>query len=257
MKEEQLRELLEGVRTGGISPDQAVDRLKNLPYESIGYATIDHHRSLRRGQPETIYCEGKTVEQVRGIVEHMLAEDVNILATRAAPEVYEAVREIEPAAWYAEQARIVVINRRPVEPSGGVILVISAGTSDIPVAEEAAITAEVMGNTVQRVYDVGVAGIHRLLAHRAAMDKASVIVVVAGMEGALPSVVAGLSSCPVVAVPTSVGYGASFGGLAAMLAMINSCASGVAVVNIDNGYGAGYFAALANQVAETGDDSDR
>ena len=246
MREEQLRELLDGVGAGRLSTDDAVQRLKNLPFEDIGYANIDHHRGLRRGQPETIYCEGKTVEQVRGIVERMLAEDVNILATRASAEVHEAILEVEPQARYHADARIVVVNRQPTEPSGGEILVISAGTSDLPVAEEAAVTAEVMGNRVKRVLDVGVAGIHRLLAHRPLIEAASVVVVVAGMEGALPSVVAGLASCPVVAVPTSVGYGASFGGLAAMLTMINSCASGIAVVNIDNGYGAGYFAALVN-----------
>lgn len=246
MREEQLRTLLQGVRAGSITCDEAIGKLRNLPFESIGYATIDHHRALRRGQPETVYCAGKTVEQVKGIVQRMLTQDVNILATRAGVEIYQAIREVEPNARYHEDARIVVINRSPQLPREGTILVITAGTSDLPVAEEAAVTAEVMGNRVERLFDVGVAGIHRLLAHRDLIEHASVSVVVAGMEGALPSVVAGLSPAPVVAVPTSVGYGASFGGLAAMLTMINSCASGIAVVNIDNGYGAGYFAALVN-----------
>ncbi|MCP4694478.1 MAG: nickel pincer cofactor biosynthesis protein LarB, partial [Desulfobacterales bacterium] len=200
--------------------------------------------------PETIFSAGKTVEQIRGIAERMLEKEVNIMATRAVKGVYLALRELDDRAEYHEAARIVVIRKKEIPKTQAKILVVSAGTSDMPVSEEAAVTAEVLGNTVERLYDVGVAGIHRLFGNKERIDQASVLVVVAGMDGALPSVVAGITDKPVIAVPTSVGYGASFGGLAALLTMLNSCASGVTVVNIDNGYGAGYSASVINRIAE-------
>ena len=233
-----------------IGIDDALMKLKNLPFENLGFAMIDHHRGLRTGQPETIFCEGKSTDQIKEIISKMLERDVNILATHANKDVYYGLLKLSRNVEYYETARIVVINKKEVKKTKSKILIITAGTSDIPVSEEAAVTAEVMGNVVERLYDVGVAGIHRLLSYREKLDKARVIVTVAGMEGALPGVVAGLTNKPVIAVPTSVGYGASFGGLAAMLTMINSCAGGVAVVNIDNGYGAGYFASLINHITE-------
>ncbi len=238
------------VKAGGVGIDEAVGQLKDLPYEDLGFARIDHHRSLRKGYPETIFSSGKTTEQVKAIALRMLEKNVNIMATRAGKEVYLALQDLGDKVEYHQQARIVVVNRQPVKKTQSKILVMSAGTSDIPVSEEAAVTAEVMGNTVERLYDVGVAGIHRLLANKPKIDEAGVLVVVAGMDGALPSVVAGLTEKPVIAVPTSVGYGASFGGLSALLTMLNSCASGVTVVNIDNGYGAGYSASTINRIAE-------
>lgn len=249
-----LKGLLEQVHAGRMEPDAAMHALKNLPFEDLGYARIDHHRCIRNGVPEVIYCEGKTLEQIKGIAERIACHHDNILATRAVREVYEAIQEITDDCIYHEMARIVVIKPREVEQKGH-IAVVSAGTSDIPVAEEAAITAEILGNKVTRIYDVGVAGIHRLLAVTKELFTANVAVVVAGMEGALASVVGGLVSCPVIGVPTSVGYGASFGGVAALLSMLNSCASGVSVVNIDNGFGAGYQACLINRVALSKDDS--
>jgi NCAIR mutase (PurE)-related protein len=248
MDSQSLKNLLIQVRNGQTDLDVALERLKRLPFEDLGYAKIDHHRSLRSGAPEVIYCEGKTVEQIQGIVQQMAPHHSNILATRADAAVFDAIREILPDSTYHPMARIVVVQPRPTAPVGN-IAVICAGTSDLPVAEEAAITAEVLGNRVDRFYDVGVAGIHRLLDVCDDLFKASVCVVVAGMEGALASVVGGLVSSPVIAVPTSIGYGASFGGLAALLCMLNSCASGVSVVNIDNGFGAGYQASLINQMA--------
>jgi len=248
--EQDIRTLLARVREGRIEIDQAVERLKDLPFESLGYATVDHHRSLRRGYPETIYCEGKTIDQIKGISSRLLEHSVNILATRAGEKVYKALKEITNQVEYYDIARIAVIKPIPVQKTHSKILLITAGTADIPVSEEAAVTAEVMGNTIERLYDVGVAGIHRLLSHKDKLNKASVLIVIAGMDGALPSVVGGLTNKPVIAVPTSVGYGASFGGLAALLAMLNSCASGVSVVNIDNGYGAAYCASLINRLAE-------
>ena len=250
MNEEALRNLMRQVRNGEIAPESAVDILRDLPFEDIGYAKVDHHRSIRQGHPETIFCQGKTNGQIVGIVEKMLERDVNILATRATKEVFEAIKTVTDRAEYHELARIVVLNRIPVTKTDGQILVVTAGTADLPVAEEAVVTAETMGNSVARLYDVGVAGIHRLLAHRSTLAEARVLIVVAGMEGALPSVVAGMTSVPVIAVPTSVGYGANLGGIAALLAMLNSCANGILVVNIDNGFGAAYSASLINLLGE-------
>ncbi len=247
MNNEKLKELLEEVKNGGMSVDEAVAELKILPFEDIGFAKIDHHRRIRNGFPEVIYSQGKTIDQIKMIVGRLIEKENNIMATRAGREVYEAIREICSDAEYHEAARIVVVKRRETSLSEGVIAVVTAGTSDIPVAEEAAVTAEVMGNKVDRIYDVGVAGIHRLFASADALMRANVLVVVAGMEGALASVVGGLVDKPVIAVPTSVGYGANFGGLAPLLTMLNSCASGVGVVNIDNGFGGGYLASLINK----------
>jgi hypothetical protein len=251
MDRQKLKLLLKQVRDGQTDLDSAVDRLKTLPFEDLGYAKIDHHRCVRNGVPEVIYCEGKTIPQIKGIVERISQHHVNILATRANQDIFDGIQEIVPDSEYHGMARIVVVKPRPVEKQGNVA-VVCAGTSDLPVAEEAAVTAEVLGNRANRFYDVGVAGIHRLLGVCDELFKASVAIVVAGMEGALASVVGGLVSCPVIAVPTSVGYGASFGGLAALLCMLNSCASGVSVVNIDNGFGAGYQASLINKVAVKG-----
>ena len=246
MDHNHLRNLLEMIQSGRIEIDAAMQRLRKLPFEDLGYARIDNHRCVRTGVGEVIFCQGKTIEQIKGIVERLSQNHANILATRAGREVYEAVCEVTGACEYFEAARIVVIRPEPVEKIGNIV-VVSAGTADIPVAEEAAVTAEVMGNTVKRIFDVGVAGIHRLLDVCSELFEANVAVVVAGMEGALASVVGGLVSCPVIGVPTSVGYGASFGGVAALLSMLNSCSSGVSVVNIDNGFGAGYQAGLINK----------
>jgi hypothetical protein len=248
MDTQHLRMLLEQVREGRMDPDAALDALKKLPFENLGYARIDHHRCVRTGVPEVIYCEGKTVAQIQGIVQTLAPHNRNILATRATAEVYQGIQSVIQDAEYHAMARIVVIKPRPVEKVGNVV-VVTAGTSDIPVAEEAAVTAETLGNHVNRIYDAGVAGIHRILYAREELFKANAAVVAAGMEGALASVVGGLVSCPVIGVPTSIGYGASFGGLAALLCMLNSCASGVSVVNIDNGFGAGYQAGLINKLA--------
>jgi NCAIR mutase (PurE)-related protein len=251
MDQNRLKNLLGDLQAGRVDLPTAVAQLEKLPFEDIGYAKIDHHRCCRTGVSEVIYCEGKTLAQIQGIVTRLAAGHDNILATRAAPEVFEAVREVAPDCGYHETARIVVVKPRPLSPIGN-IAVLCAGTSDIPVAEEAAVTAEVLGSRVARIYDVGVAGIHRLLDKREQLGRANVAVVVAGMEGALTSVVGGLVPYPVIGVPTSIGYGASFGGLAALLAMLNSCAAGVSVVNIDNGFGAGYQAALINRLAVCG-----
>jgi len=248
MDSKSLKNLLEAVKTGRTDLDTAVEALKKLPFDDLGYAKIDNHRCLRTGVPEVIYCEGKTVSQIEGIVGRISQYHTNILATRAGQEVYETIRNMEIPCRYHESARIVVIRPEPVEVVGN-IAVVTGGTSDIPVAEEAAVTAEVLGNRVKRIYDVGVAGIHRVLDSQDDLRKANVAVVIAGMEGALTSVVGGLVPCPVIGVPTSVGYGASFGGVAALLCMLNSCASGVSVVNIDNGFGAGYQASLINKLA--------
>ena len=223
-------------------------KLKDLSYSDLGFAKIDNHRELRVGYPEVIYCEGKTVKQIKGIVSLMLTKDVNILGTRATKLMYEGVKEICGDAVYNELARTIVIKRKEVEPLSTYIALVTGGTSDIPVAEEAAVTAEIFGNRVERVYDVGVAGIHRLFDNLDVIRRAKVIITVAGMEGALTSVVGGLVDKPVIAVPTSVGYGASFKGLAALLSMLNSCSSGVSVVNIDNGFGAGYLASIINKL---------
>jgi len=253
LNEKEIKLLLRQVKEGSTGVEDAVKKLKNLPFEALGYATVDHHRALRRGQPETIFCEGKTLDQIKGIAAKMMKSNTNVLATRASHEVYEALKEVSVQVEYHEQARIVVINRRPISATRSIILVVTAGTADIPVAEEAVVTATVMGNTVERLYDVGIAGIHRLLAYREKLDQAGVLIVAAGMDGALPGVVAGLTGKPVIAVPTSVGYGVSFGGLSALLTMLNSCAGGVSVVNIDNGYGAAYCASLINRLAERRD----
>lgn len=231
--------------------DRAMNRLRLLPFEDLGFAKVDHHRTIRRGFPEVIFSQGKTADQVVAIIKRMVKRNSNVLATRATPAIFAAVRKAVPTARYHEAARLIEVvspsSRRPRRTSGAPVLVVTAGTADIPVAEEAAVTAEWMGSKVERLYDVGVAGIHRLLGHQDLIRRAGVIVVVAGMEGALASVVGGLVDKPVIAVPTSVGYGASFEGLAALLGMLNSCASGVVVVNIDNGFGAGYFAGLINR----------
>jgi NCAIR mutase (PurE)-related protein len=247
MDSEALRKLFAEVKKKRISPDEAVERLRHMPFEDLGFAKVDHHRALRQGMPEVIFAQGKTPSQVAGIFTRLAIHGSNILATRATEEQYAAVSNALPKAEYRPFARAIVLKRDRKNHGKGVIVVVSAGTSDIPVAEEAVITAELMGNNVQHIYDVGVAGIHRLLAHRAALAKARVIIVCAGMEGALPSVVGGLVGVPVIAVPTSVGYGAAFKGLAALLGMMNSCASNVSVVNIDNGFGAGYVASLINR----------
>jgi NCAIR mutase (PurE)-related protein len=258
MDRQQLKQLLEQVRNGQTDLDAALERLKTLPFEDLGYAKVDHHRCVRNGVPEVIYCEGKTISQIKGIVERLSQHHVNILATRANPGVFAGIQEVVSDSEYHDMARIAVVKPRRVEKRGNVA-VVCAGTSDLPVAEEAAVTAEVLGNRTNRLYDVGVAGIHRLLGVCDELFEASVAIVVAGMEGALASVVGGLVSCPVIAVPTSVGYGASFGGLAALLCMLNSCASGVSVVNIDNGFGAGYQANLINKLAlgSTAGDAER
>lgn len=247
---DSLRKLLEDVKSGACDIDDALLELKKLPFEDLGFAKIDNHRALRVGYPEVIYCEGKAIEHIKKIVSKMLEGDSNILATRASGEVYAAIKSIYPDAVYYEQPRICFIKRKEIKKTKGIILVISAGTSDIPVAEEAAVTADVLGNTVERLYDVGVAGLHRLLSNTDKLMEARVLITVAGMEGALASVVGGLVDKPVIAVPTSIGYGANFKGLSALLTMLNSCSSGIGVVNIDNGFGAGYLASMINKLGE-------
>jgi NCAIR mutase (PurE)-related protein len=244
-----IRELLLDVRNGLLDVDSALERLKVLPYEDLGYARIDHHRSLRKGFPEVVFCQGKTTEQSVEIIKRLSEKNSRVLATRASREVYERVLEFLPDARYNELARTISVVKDRIDPIGH-ILVISAGTADLPVAEEAIETASIMGNRVERLYDVGVAGIHRLLGSIDRINEAKVLIVVAGMEGALPSVVAGLVDKPVIAVPTSTGYGASFKGLSALLTMLNSCVPGIAVVNIDNGFGAGYLASIINHIGE-------
>ena len=248
MNEATLKDLLTNLSQGKISVDDTVQRLKNLPFEDIGFAHIDHHRSLRRGLSEVIFGEGKEVADIIGIMEKMIHQEENIMVTRLSPEKAEKIEEKFPKSVYHKRARVLTLDRDPMKVSGkGTILVICAGTSDIPVAEEAVVTARFMGNEVETIYDIGVSGLHRLLSHKERIMKASVIVVVAGMEGALPSVIGGLVDRPVIAVPTSVGYGASFEGITALLGMLNSCAAGVTVVNIDNGFGAGYAASVINR----------
>jgi NCAIR mutase (PurE)-related protein len=248
MDPKKLEALLRAVEQGRLSVREGMDKLKTLPFEDIGEAMIDHHRPLRKGFPEVIFGEGKDAEQVITIMERMAEAQENILVTRIEEKKAKAVLQRFPQATYHRRARAITVRIGEGEERGkGIILVISAGTSDIPVAEEAAVTARIMGNEVETLYDVGVSGIHRLLNYREKLLEANVLIVVAGMEGALPSVVGGLVARPVIAVPTSVGYGTSFGGLAPLLAMLNSCASNVAVVNIDNGFGAGYVACLINR----------
>jgi pyridinium-3,5-biscarboxylic acid mononucleotide synthase len=245
---ESIRKLFEQVRAGKITPDEAVERLRHLPFEDLGFAKVDHHRTLRAGMPEVIFGEGKTPAQVASIFKRLAQHGTNVLATRTTRQQFRAVKKAVREARFEEAARATVLRRDRRRYGKGLITVISAGTSDIPVAEEAVVTAELMGNEVERLYDVGVAGIHRLLAHRASIGRSRVVVVCAGMEGALPSVVGGLVGVPVIAVPTSIGYGASFQGIAALLGMMNSCASNVTVVNIDNGFGAGYVASIINRL---------
>ncbi|MDD4570202.1 MAG: nickel pincer cofactor biosynthesis protein LarB [Tepidanaerobacteraceae bacterium] len=245
---EKLRGLLEKLQAGNVTVDEVLEELKNLPYKDLGFARIDNHRSLRRGVPEVIYCQGKTTKQVVEITRHMLKNGSNVMGTRADLKTFHEVQLIAPDAKYHEAARIFAIERNKAPQNQGTIAVVTAGTSDIPVAEEAAVTAEVFGNSVERLFDVGVAGIHRLFMNMKVIQSARVIIVVAGMEGALASVVGGLVDKPVVAVPTSIGYGANFHGLSALLAMLNSCAGGVSVVNIDNGFGAGYVAHQINRM---------
>ena len=242
-----LRKLLQEVRQKRISPDEAVDRLRHLPFEELGFAKVDHHRVLRTGMPEVIFGEGKSPAHLTRIFQRLARQGGNVLATRANAAQFAAVHKKLKRTQYRSLARAIVLQRDTTTYGKGRIVVVSAGTSDIPVAEEAVVTAELMGNEVQHVYDVGVAGIHRLLSHREILAGARVVIVCAGMEGALPSVVGGLIGVPVIAVPTSVGYGASFHGIAALLGMMNSCASNVTVVNIDNGFGAGYVASLINR----------
>ena len=251
MELKKLTAILQGVKSGKITTEQALKSLKTLPFEDIGFATLDHHRSLRQGFPEVIWGEGKTAQQIIAIIRKMEEKGHNILATRVDKKKAALIKRAIPKVAYYPHSRIVVRLQHKVRDAGrGTILVVSAGTSDLPVAEEALVTAETMGNRVDHLYDVGVAGIHRLVSQKEKLLKAGVLIVVAGMEGALPSVVAGLVSKPVIAVPTSTGYGTSFGGVTALLGMLNSCASGVAVVNIDNGFGAGYIASLINQKDE-------
>ncbi len=245
MSPEQLERLLRQVRQGRVTIEQALQRLRSLPFENLGFASPDHHRSLRQGFPEVVLCEGKTLAQILALTRSLVKHGGPFLATRAEPSTGRAIRRLVPRARYYPDARVVAVPPRPWTKRGHV-LVITAGTVDIPVAEEARITAEVMGSRVDRLYDVGVAGLHRLLDRKERLFDAKVIVVVAGMDGVLPSVVGGLVSCPVIAVPTSRGYGASFGGLSALLTMLNSCAAGVGVMNIDNGFGAGCLAHRIN-----------
>ncbi len=249
MDSKTVAAILTDFRDGRLSTEEALEKFKDLPYEDLDFVKIDHHRMLRQGFPEVVFAQGKTPAQVAAIVERLARVNGNVIASRATPEMFEATRALVPAACYHELARMIVVRQEDVAvDEERVILVMTAGTSDIPVAEEAALTAEIMGNKVTRVFDVGVAGIHRLLAQRQIIEQANVIIVVAGMEGALASVVGGMVAKPVIAVPTSVGYGANFGGIAALLAMLNSCAAGVAVVNIDNGFGAGRLASIINKM---------
>lgn len=244
-----IEKILKGVSEGALDVGQALERLKHLPFEDLGCATVDHHRALRQGFPEVIFGQGKSVAQMQTIITALIEKGGNVLATRVNGAKGKKLREFFPAAVYHPDARALTIEQHPVEPRGkGKVVVVCAGTSDIPVAAEAVLTARLMGNEVEKLYDVGVAGLHRLLAKRSLLSGAAVIIVVAGMEGALPSVVGGLVDKPVIAVPTSVGYGAAFNGVAALLGMLNSCAAGVTVVNIDNGFGAAYAASLINRV---------
>ena len=248
MNPEDLKKLLRGVRRGRVSVEEALEELKTLPFKDLGHTKVDNHRPLRTGYPEVIFCQGKTAQQVAAIVSSMRERRGNILATRASEEVYEAVLAVDPRAEFNSLGRTIVIRQAKVRSPKTFIAIVTAGTSDIPVAEEAAVTADIFGNRVERIYDVGVAGIHRLGGSLGKIRGARVVVAIAGMEGALPSVIGGLVDKPVIAVPTSVGYGASFSGLAALLGMLTSCAAGVSVVNIDNGFGAGILASMINRL---------
>lgn len=247
MEQDALRGLLEAVAAGDTCVDDALGSLRTLPFESLDFATLDHHRALRWGFPEVIFCQGKTAEQVAVIGARLAERSPQILGTRATPEQFKAASHLIPELQYHEQARCIWLDRNPERARHDGVVLVAAGTTDLPVLEEAYLTLDLMGHTGQKIVDVGVAGLHRLLPHVPKLQDANVVIVAAGMEGALASVVGGLTNAPVVAVPTSVGYGASFGGVAALLSMLNSCASGVSTVNIDNGYGAGHMAALINQ----------
>lgn len=248
MNKEEIKELLESVKDNKLNVDEALEKLEDLPFKDLGFAKIDNHREIRVGYPEVIYCEGKTVEQVRDIVKFMLTKSNNILGTRANEEMYNAVKEICKEAKYNKLGRTITIRKNEQPLTENYIAIVAAGTSDLPVVEEAFETASILGNRVEKITDVGVAGIHRLFSKLDVIRGAKVVIVIAGMEGALASVVGGLVDKPVIAVPTSVGYGANFGGIAALLSMLNSCASGVSVVNIDNGFGAAYNASIINKL---------
>ena len=248
MDEQQLKKILTDIKNGSLEVDRAVEKLKDLPFKDLGYAVIDNHRKIRVGYPEVIYCERKTNEQIRGIIKFMLSKGTNILATRASPDMYGDVKDLSPHLKYNKIGRVITAKLNDIKETSTYIGIISAGTSDLPVVEEARETALLLGNQVKVITDVGVAGIHRLFGKLELIKNAKVVIVVAGMEGALASVVGGLISKPIIAVPTSVGYGANLNGIAALLSMLNSCASGVSVVNIDNGFGAAYNASIINHL---------
>ncbi|EKQ58180.1 MULTISPECIES: nickel pincer cofactor biosynthesis protein LarB [unclassified Clostridium] len=248
MDKEEIKNLLEGVKDNKVNVEEALKQLEDLPFKDLGFAKIDNHREIRVGYPEVIYCEGKTVEQVKEIIEFMLTKNNNILGTRANEEMYNAVKEICEEAEYNKLGRTITINKKEQNPTDSYIAIVAAGTSDLPVVEEAYETARILGNRVEKITDVGVAGIHRLFSRLDVIRGAKVVIVVAGMEGALASVIGGLIDKPLIAVPTSVGYGANFGGISALLTMLNSCASGISVVNIDNGFGAAYSASIINKL---------
>lgn len=250
MDQAHLTKLMEQVAAGETAPEDAVEALKELPFEDLGFANIDHHRKLRTGYPEAVFCQGKTPEQIAAIMKELARVNDNIIGTRATEGDFEAVRQVLPEAEFYREAKMIVLMKDPLPRREGTIAVVTAGTADIPVAEEAAITARCLGNKVDRIYDVGVAGIHRLFAKLDRIRSANVVIVVAGMEGALASVVGGLVERPVIAVPTSIGYGANLGGISALLSMLNSCANGVGIVNIDNGFGAAYLASNINRIQE-------
>ncbi len=248
MNRTALKKLLEEVSQGKIEIETALARLEDFSFKDLGYAKIDNQREIRTGYPEIIFCSGKTIEQVKGIIEYMNQRDTNVIATRATGEMYREIKRTIPGITYHEEARIMSITKKEIPKPESYIAVITAGTSDLPVAEEAAVTAELLGNRVERVYDAGVAGIHRLVDNIGVIRDSRVVIVIAGMEGALASIVGGLINKPIIAVPTSIGYGANFGGISALLAMLTSCSAGVSVVNIDNGFGAGYNASLINNL---------
>jgi len=252
MEARQLKKLLEQVKRSEISIDQAIEELRHLPFEDLGFAQVDHHRQIRQGFPEVIYCPGKTTEQITKIFENLAERGNNVLATRAEEAVFEALAKTKkfPQVRYEKSAKAIILEQKKITPSKTVVPIVTAGTADLPVAAEAKVTSEIMGQRAEVICDVGVAGLHRLFGHLPKLQKANVVIVVAGMEGALASVVGGLVSCPVIAVPTSIGSGANFGGLSALLTMLNSCAAGVTVVNIDNGFSAGVTATLINRKIE-------
>lgn len=257
MTESAIRQLLQAFKAGSASEEEILTKLKAAPYEDLGFALVDHHREIRSGFPEVIFAEGKTPAQVASITSALIENSDQVLITRADHEHFDAVKEIHPDAWFHTRARCITLEKEPLPKRAGEVLVVCAGTSDLPVAEEAHVTTSIMGNESRLLADVGVAGLHRLLAHTRDLQSANVIIAVAGMEGALPSAVAGLTSKPVIAVPTSVGYGANLGGIAALLGMLNSCGSGVTVVNIDNGFGAAYAASQINKLANNNSTSTK